>query len=352
MQNILPYQVQGLNQMPYVLMTPAASAYFPMPISMQEIPVQVSSPVGPLTNTLVDWNQSQAPLGSLECGQAHTGGSANSHIKEYNILQQAHLDEGYYKECGIGQPAYANRHFTLPSLNQISAELVDSNEHQRILMTAPDYNLCESACKPIRQGPIQGHERSMMNTASTKEEANFVEKRQGSNSEFFTLEKFCICNQKVADCYNMSISFQHSSHSSPASPNPSDEVRTKKSPETNFLEELDEYQGSFEQLKPSINNGKKTHIFRCKVNGCNKGFHRAQNIVMHLRVHFGVKKFSCDYCERKFTQKGNRDKHMKLHLTPSIEERRNISCKWCGVMFTEKHNLQSHIKQMHEMKDE
>ena len=35
-------------------------------------------------------------------------------------------------------------------------------------------------------------------------------------------------------------------------------------------------------------------------------------------------KYEWSYCHKRFKQKGNMNKHMKLHLFPNIEERRNF----------------------------
>ena len=34
--------------------------------------------------------------------------------------------------------------------------------------------------------------------------------------------------------------------------------------------------------------------------------------------------FECRFCHRKFTQKGNMNKHLKQHLFPDVEQRKNF----------------------------
>ncbi|CAI2385478.1 unnamed protein product [Moneuplotes crassus] len=127
----------------------------------------------------------------------------------------------------------------------------------------------------------------------------------------------------------------------------SSQGRRRAKNEINFGEELQQYQGFYEELgKPQTMDKNQTN-YRCKVSMCNKGFSRAQNMVMHLRVHFGVKDYECNQCGKRFTQKGNKDKHMKLHEIPRLEDRRTFECRLCRGKFTEKHNLQFNLKNMH-----
>ncbi|CAI2372684.1 unnamed protein product [Moneuplotes crassus] len=127
----------------------------------------------------------------------------------------------------------------------------------------------------------------------------------------------------------------------------SSQGRRRAKNEINFGEELQQYQGFYEELGRPQSINKNEINYRCKVSTCNKGFSRAQNMVMHLRVHFGVKNYVCNQCGKRFTQKGNKDKHMKLHEVPSLEDRRTFECRLCRGKFTEKHNLQFHLKNMH-----
>lgn len=41
----------------------------------------------------------------------------------------------------------------------------------------------------------------------------------------------------------------------------------------------------------------------------------------------------------KFTQKGNLNKHMKVHDNTSIENRKVFKCDYCDKSYTEKFNL-------------
>ncbi|CAI2371229.1 unnamed protein product [Moneuplotes crassus] len=80
-----------------------------------------------------------------------------------------------------------------------------------------------------------------------------------------------------------------------------------------FFKELSHYYYKIKQeISPSSGNPFPKYV--CKHKGsCNKEFERTWNLLDHCRTHFGVKPYSCDVCGRKFTQKGNRNKHMLKH---------------------------------------
>jgi len=40
--------------------------------------------------------------------------------------------------------------------------------------------------------------------------------------------------------------------------------------------------------------------FVCKFKDCNRRFNQQTNMKKHLDIHYGVKRFKCDYCERRF----------------------------------------------------
>jgi uncharacterized Zn-finger protein len=82
---------------------------------------------------------------------------------------------------------------------------------------------------------------------------------------------------------------------------------------------------SYTTEKKKDSNGKDALIYVCSVPNCGKEFMRTNNIIDHLRMHAGIKPFSCKFCFKSFTQKSNMKKHMKTHIMPALEQRKRYS---------------------------
>ncbi|CAI2385426.1 unnamed protein product [Moneuplotes crassus] len=348
MQNILTYPPQLQGAAPYVLISPVIGAGSE-PMLMPAYPAGGVGPVAFLTNPFVAWTDGEQQQQPSQCQEGDKVKTSRTYPYVQEIHEGAGLYPGYYKEYETSQQDCRKCYKELPTLNQVSEELVNLYGHQSSPILSknlyPEQNFnSELVCRSSEKSDLNQSTTSMDSPKPRLCSKSLMER---GNKPIRPLDSYCFC-------YNFSkklhIPNQNSDQKAilvERKEPSSDSVRHRRRAETNFLEELEQYQGSFLRLTSSIQDGMNSPAFRCNINGCNKGFHRAQNIVMHLRVHFGIKNFSCDFCAKKFIQKGNRDKHMKLHLTPNIEERRVIKCQWCDVMFTEKHNLQMHLKQVH-----
>ena len=52
-------------------------------------------------------------------------------------------------------------------------------------------------------------------------------------------------------------------------------------------------------------------LLLCKFKDCGKKFSRKCGLKDHLMIHDNIKPFGCEYCDKHFTQLGNKDVHQR-----------------------------------------
>jgi uncharacterized Zn-finger protein len=118
---------------------------------------------------------------------------------------------------------------------------------------------------------------------------------------------------------------------------PCEDPNSKLSKSDMNLELLKEYQYCTEEREQE-GEEKPITVYICKFKNCDKEFTRTWNILDHARMHKGVKPYQCNFCFKQFTQKGNLRKHLKTHVTPSLDQRKRYKCDFCDSSYTERYN--------------
>ncbi|RZC38146.1 zf-H2C2 2 domain containing protein [Asbolus verrucosus] len=72
---------------------------------------------------------------------------------------------------------------------------------------------------------------------------------------------------------------------------------------------------------------------------CEKKFTHKGDLNKHMRKHTGEQPFTCSVCDRKFAHTSNLARHMRLHSGD-----RPFSCEICNKNFSRKDKLELHRK--------
>uniref|UniRef100_A0AAQ5ZA99 C2H2-type domain-containing protein n=1 Tax=Amphiprion ocellaris TaxID=80972 RepID=A0AAQ5ZA99_AMPOC len=84
-----------------------------------------------------------------------------------------------------------------------------------------------------------------------------------------------------------------------------------------------------------LHKGDKRHS--CEI--CGKRFCRSNHLIVHMRTHTGEKPYSCKTCGKSFSQRGSLTVHMRTHTGE-----KPYSCERCGESFPYYQGLSTHMR--------
>ncbi|KAL0133043.1 hypothetical protein PUN28_000649 [Cardiocondyla obscurior] len=81
---------------------------------------------------------------------------------------------------------------------------------------------------------------------------------------------------------------------------------------------------------------------------CDKIYSRKYGLRIHIRTHTGYKPLKCDFCQHRFGDPSNLNKHVRLHATNDSRYKCNI----CDKVLVRRRDLERHINSWHSEKND
>jgi uncharacterized Zn-finger protein len=88
-----------------------------------------------------------------------------------------------------------------------------------------------------------------------------------------------------------------------------------------------------------IHTGEKP--YECNFEGCNKRFKVYGHLSDHVKGHFHIKPFKCEFCTLTFSRRNTLKTHIFTHTG---EKPYNCTYEGCNKRFSEKGNMKTHLK--------
>lgn len=81
----------------------------------------------------------------------------------------------------------------------------------------------------------------------------------------------------------------------------------------------------------------KVKPYKCSI--CDKRFTQLGGLQQHLRLHTGSRPFKCSFCEKGFTQKAGLDQHLRTHTKV-----KPFNCIVCNKSFSQSVHVRQHMR--------
>ena len=91
-------------------------------------------------------------------------------------------------------------------------------------------------------------------------------------------------------------------------------------------------------IEKKLGNNKRFYRFICPIKNCAKSFQFKNNLLIHIRTHYKIRPFICEYCSKSFNEKGNLKTHLRIHTGE-----RPFQCLHCKKNFKALGQLKDHI---------
>lgn len=187
-------------------------------------------------------------------------------------------------DCNLQMSASANTHIQ-SCTNTISSQQVQS---------CFDETYCN-----LLWGGQQTQEQAFMNYLQTGyQNAYSQEMQMPMRNNHYDV------NSNLKDCMNNDVSLQEKDFFF----NKPKNFKVKEAKKA----ELSEYKYSV-CYKFNEESWRNLRYYICEYDNCGRLFNKTWNFIDHVRIHTGDKPFRCEVCNRGFAQKGNLNKHKRLH---------------------------------------